>query len=368
MSGNTFGDWFRVTTYGESHGAAVGCVVDGCPARIPLSEGDIQTQLDRRRPGQSRLSTPRTEADRAAILSGVESGLTLGTPIAVSVTNANTRSGDYELLRAVPRPGHADWTWQAKHGIRAVAGGGRASARETVGRVAAGAVAEAYIRSRLPVARIVAWVESVGGVSMPRPEPEAAAAITREAVDATPVRCPDPATAARMAEAIEAARRDGDSLGGVAACLCTGFPPGLGEPVFGKLTAALASAMMSIPAARGFEIGEGFSAAAMRGSEHNDAFAPAEDGSIRPATNRAGGVLGGITTGEPVFFRVAFKPVPSIARPQRTAAFDGTAAELSVPGRHDPCVLPRAVPVVEAMAALVLADALLAQTARSGKL
>ena len=283
----------------------------------------------------------------------------MGTPIAISVENKNARSGDYELLKAVPRPGHADWTWQVKHGVRAVAGGGRASARETIGRVAAGAVAEAFLRARCPGARIVAWVEQVGEVRM-----EQGADYSREDVDVSPVRCPDAAVAVRMAEAIEAARREGDSLGGVVACRCTGFPAGLGEPVFGKLTAALAAGMMSIPAARGFEIGEGFAASSMRGSEHNDVFAAAAGGGIRPATNRAGGVLGGISTGEPIVFRVAFKPVPSIARVQRTAGFDGEPVELSVPGRHDPCVVPRAVPVVEAMAAMVLADALLAQTAR----
>lgn len=362
MSGNVFGEWFRVATYGESHGAAVGCVVDGCPARVPLSAADVQAQLDRRRPGQSRLSTPRDEADRAVILSGVEGGVTLGTPIAISVENKNVRSGDYELLKAVPRPGHADWTWQVKHGVRAVAGGGRASARETIGRVAAGAVAEAFLRARCPGARIVAWVEQVGEVRMGQ-----GADYSREDVDVSPVRCPDAAVAVRMAEAIEAVRREGDSLGGVVACRCTGFPAGLGEPVFGKLTAELAAGMMSIPAARGFEIGEGFSAAAMRGSEHNDVFAAAAGGGIRPATNRAGGVLGGISTGEAIVFRVAFKPVPSIAKAQRTAGFDGGAVELSVPGRHDPCVVPRAVPVVEAMAALVLADAVLAQAARGGR-
>ncbi len=308
MAGNTFGEWFRVATYGESHGAAVGCVVDGCPARVPLSVEDVQAQLDRRRPGQSRLSTPRDEADRAVILSGVEGGVTLGTPIAISVDNRNARSGDYGLLKAVPRPGHADWTWQVKHGVRAVAGGGRASARETIGRVAAGAGAGAVLRARCPGARIVAWVEQAGTVRMERTD---GADWTRADVDASSARCPDPGTAAR-----------------------------------------------------GFEIGEGFSAAAMRGSEHNDAFAPAPGGGVRPATNRAGGVLGGITTGEPIVFRVAFKPVPSIARVQRTAGFGGEPVELSVPGRHDPCVLPRAVPVVEAMAALALVDALLAQAAR----
>lgn len=361
MSGNVFGEIFRVATYGESHGAAVGCVVDGCPARIPLSEADLQAQLDRRRPGQSRLTTPRAEADRAVILSGVENGMTLGTPIAVTVANGGARTGDYAALREVPRPGHADYTTELKYGIRASSGGGRASARETVGRVAAGGVAEAFLRVRCPSARIVAWVEQVGDVRMAPRDAASLAALARADVDATPVRCPDPDAAARMAEAIEAARADGDSLGGVAACLCTGFPAGLGEPVFGKLTAMLAGAMMSISSTRGFEIGEGFSAAARRGSEHNDAFAAAPGGGVRPATNRAGGVLGGITTGEPVFFRVAFKPVPSIARTQRTADFRGRAVDLSVPGRHDPCVLPRAVPVIESMAALVLADAVLRQ-------
>ncbi|HRT04271.1 MAG TPA: chorismate synthase [Kiritimatiellia bacterium] len=354
---STFGTLFRVTTFGESHGRAIGCVIDGCPARIPLAAEDVQPQLDRRRPGATALNTPRKESDVVAILSGVERGQTLGTPIGLSIPNTDTKPGDYAEMETVPRPSHADFTYAEKYGLRARSGGGRASARETAARVAAGAVAEKMLSVFHPV-EIVAWVESVGELAARRPD---FATLTRAAVDATPVRCPDPEAAPRMIAAIEAARDAGDSLGGVVACLCRGVPPGWGEPVFDKLTADLAHAMLSIPATRGFEIGEGFGATLLRGSQHNDPFAAKPGGGIRPASNHCGGIQGGISNGETIFFRVAFKPVSTISLPQQTVAFDGTPVTFEAKGRHDPCVLPRAVPVVEAMAALVLADAFLQQ-------
>ena len=354
---STFGTLFRVTTFGESHGRAIGCVVDGCPARIPLAAEDVQPQLDRRRPGATALNTPRKESDVVAILSGVERGQTLGTPIGLSIPNTDTQPGDYAEMETVPRPSHADFTYAEKYGLRARSGGGRASARETAARVAAGAVAEKMLSVFHPV-EIVAWVESVGSLVAQRPD---FATLTRAAVDATAVRCPDPEAAPRMVAAIEGARDAGDSLGGVVACLCRGVPAGWGEPVFDKLTAKLAHAMLSIPATRGFEIGEGFDATLLRGSQHNDPFVAKAGGGIRPASNHCGGIQGGISNGETIFFRVAFKPVSTISLPQPTVAFDGTPVTFAAKGRHDPCVLPRAVPVVEAMAALVLADAFLQQ-------
>ena len=354
---STFGTLFRVTTFGESHGRAIGCVIDGCPAGIPLAADDLQPQLDRRRPGASALTTPRKETDAVSILSGTDRGLTLGTPIGLSIPNADTKPGDYAEMETVPRPSHADFTYAEKYGLRARSGGGRASARETAARVAAGAVAEKMLSVFHPV-QIVAWVESVGAIVAPRPD---LATVARAQVDATLVRCPDPEAAARMVAAIEAARDAGDSVGGVVACVCRGVPPGWGEPVFEKLTAELAHAMLSLPATRGFEIGEGFGATLMRGSRHNDPFAAKPGGGIRPASNHCGGIQGGISNGEPIFFRVAFKPVSTISLPQPTVAFDGTPVVFEAQGRHDPCVLPRAVPIVEAMAALVLADAFLQQ-------
>lgn len=356
---NTFGQWFRVTTFGESHARAVGCVVDGCPPRLPLSETDIQPQLDRRRPGQSALTTPRDEADRVTILCGVENGLTLGTPLALVVANRDPRPGDYSELATIPRPSHADFTYQAKYGIRAASGGGRSSARETIGRVAAGAVAERWLQRRFGV-EIVAWVSAVGEVESAPIEEDM---LTRAQVDAHPVRCPETGSAHRMAAAIEAAREARDSIGGVLTCVCRGVPPGWGEPVIGKLEARLAEAMLSLPATKGFEIGSGFAGAQQRGSDHNDPFVWANN-RLRTATNRSGGVQGGITNGEMVRFRVAFKPPATIGLPQATVDFEGRPVTLEAHGRHDPCVAPRAVPVVEAMAALVLADAALAQLAR----
>jgi chorismate synthase len=351
---STFGTRFKITTFGESHGRAVGAVVDGCPPRLPLDEADIQPQLDRRRPGQSALTTPRQEADRVTILSGVDQGLTLGSPIALLLENQDTQPQDYAQLAEVPRPSHADFTYRMKYGLNARSGGGRAGARETAARVAAGAVAEKFLKTTHGV-EIVAWVGAVGTLAAPEPAPEALLAINRALVDANAARCPDPAAAKKMIQAIEEAKQAGDSLGGVVTCVCRNAPPGWGEPVFDKLSALLAHAMLSIPAAKGFEIGAGFEGARGRGSEQNDLFVW-QDGRLRTATNRSGGIQGGISNGEPIIFRVAFKPTATIAREQATVDYHGRPVKLKLAGRHDPCVVPRAVPVVEAMAALVLAD------------
>lgn len=350
---NSIGQSFRVTTFGESHGAAVGAVIDGCPSMLELSEADLQPQLDRRRPGQSDLTTSRQEADQVSILSGVENGKTLGSPIALMVRNRDMRPGDYGELSRIPRPSHADYSYQARYGIKAASGGGRSSARETIGRVASGAVADKLLRLRYGV-EIVAWVSAVGDVCSESPDP---AGVRRADVDTSAVRCPDPDAARRMEALVREAAEAGDSRGGVISCVCRGVPAGWGEPVFDKVEALLARAMLSIPATKGFEIGSGFAGTRLRGSEHNDPFMAGPDGGIIPRTNNAGGVLGGITSGAPLLFRVAFKPVATIRRPQQTVDYEGKPVELKVEsGRHDPCVLPRAVPIVESMAALVLAD------------
>jgi chorismate synthase len=352
--GNSFGRAFVVTTFGESHGPALGVVVDGCPPRLPLRVEDIQRELDRRRPGQSSLTSPRREPDQVEILSGVsDDGRTLGTPIAMIVRSVDQRGKDYGEIAERYRPSHADYTYDAKFGIRAVAGGGRASARETVSRVAAGAVARAVL-APLGI-DVIAWVDEVNGIAA-GVDPDGRG-VTREAIDATPVRCPDAAIAAQMIERIERARKDGDSVGGVVRCACTGVPAGWGQPVFDKLDAELARAMLSIPAVKGFEIGSGFAGTRLTGSEHNDPFVKTDDGAIRTTTNRSGGIQGGISNGMPLSMRIAFKPTATIMRPQDTVDRDGNAAVLEPRGRHDPCVLPRAVPIVEAMALLVLADA-----------
>jgi chorismate synthase len=348
---STIGRMFRVTTYGESHGVAVGAIVDGCPARIPLTEADIQPQLDRRRPGQSKLTTPRDEKDKVRILSGTENGLTLGSPIGLWVANDDKRPGDYNHLANVPRPGHADFTYRGKYGILADSGGGRSSARETIGRVAGGAVAEKCLRLWHEVS-ITAWVSSVGSIEAPDLTEEP---ITREMVDRQIVRCPDPAAAACMETLIAEALDEGDSVGGVVTCVCRNVPAGWGEPVFDKADAMLGRAMLSIPATVGFEIGAGFAATRMRGSQHNDPFTM-KNGKLGLKTNHCGGFLGGITTGEPLVFRVGFKPVSTIKKPQHTMGYDGKPVVLENKGRHDPCVLPRAVAIVESMTALVLAD------------
>jgi chorismate synthase len=355
---SSFGQLFRVSTFGESHGGGVGVVVDGCPPRLPLAAADIQPDLDRRRPGQSRLTTQRDEADTVEILSGTHEGHTLGSPIAMLVRNTDARPGAYEDFKDIYRPSHADYTTEAKYGIRAWQGGGRASARETIGRVAAGAVARKLLRLTDGV-EVLAWVSSVAGIDADID----LTTVDLAAVEAHPTRCPDPAAAAAMADAIEAARRDGDSLGGVVTAVARRVPAGLGEPVFDKLDADLAKGMLSLPAVKGFEIGSGFAGTRMTGRAHNDAFVTGPDGRPRTVTNHSGGVQGGISNGEDLVMRVAFKPTATIASPQPTVDRSGAEVELAARGRHDPCVLPRAVPLVEAMACLVLADHRLRQAA-----
>jgi len=359
---SSFGTLFRITTFGESHGAGVGVVIDGCPPKIKLSEAEIQIQLNRRRPAQSRLTTARKEADRVAILSGVDNGKTLGTPIALMVKNTDQRPADYGRMRSVPRPSHADYTYQMKYGIQALSGGGRASARETVGRVAAGAIAEKFLATQCGI-EIIAWVSSVFSIEAPAPD---MMRITRADVDKSLVRCPDSPAAEKMTVAIEEAQQAGDSLGGVITCVCRKVPGGLGEPVFDKAEALLAQAMLSIPAAKGFEIGSGFAGARMRGSAHNDAFIKKGD-RLGTKSNYSGGVQGGISNGEPIILRVAFKPPATISLPQATVDFAGRDTVLEATGRHDPCVVPRAVPIVESMAALVIADLALRQKMRKNE-
>lgn len=358
--GNTFGRMFRVTTFGESHGGGVGAVVDGCPPRIPLSPEDVQAELDRRRPGQSEVTTPRAEADRVEILSGVFEGVTLGTPIAMLVRNQDARPAAYDHLKDVFRPSHADYAWQAKFGIRNWQGGGRSSARETVGRVAAGALARKILRLECGV-EIVAWVSRIHHLDADV-DP---ATVTREAVDANIVRCPDEVVAQRMIETVVQAKEAGDSVGGIVEVVARGVPAGWGDPVFEKVEANLARALMSLPAAKGFEIGSGFAGTRLRGSEHNDAFVM-DEGRVRTRTNRSGGVQGGISNGEEIVCRVAFKPTSTISKAQDTVDGEGRPVVLEAQGRHDPCVLPRAVPIVEAMVALVLADCHLVQRGQVG--
>ena len=354
---SSYGQRFRLSTFGESHGAAVGVVVDGCPPRLPLDVETIQHDLDRRRPGQSRLVTQRNEADRVEILSGLHEGETTGTPIAMVVTNRDQNPGAYDDLQDLYRPSHADWTYRAKYGIRDHRGGGRASARETIGRVAAGAVARRLL-DRVGGIEVVGWVSSVHHIETDL-DPTT---VRVDDVEADPTRCPDPGAAAAMTEAIQQARRDGDSLGGVVTVTARGVPAGLGEPVFDKLDAELAKAMVSLPAAKGFEIGSGFAGTRMTGRAHNDPFEPGPDGP-RTTSNRSGGVQGGISNGADIVCRVAFKPTATIASAQKTVDVDGNPIELAARGRHDPCVLPRAVPLVEAMMLLVLADHWLLQRA-----
>jgi chorismate synthase len=362
MGGNSFGTMFRVTTFGESHGPAVGVIVDGCPPRLAVSAADVQQELDRRRPGQSAITTQRREPDSVEILSGVHDGLTLGTPIAMMVRNQDMRSGDYDDMRTKFRPSHADYTYKAKYGIRAWQGGGRASARETIGRVAAGVLArKALALATTGAVDIVAWVQRVQDLEV-AVDP---ATVTRAAVDANIVRCPDAATAETMIARIDEARKAGDSLGGVVEAVARGVPVGLGEPVFDKLEADLAKAMLSLPAAKGFEIGSGFEGTRLTGSQHNDPFYDG-GGRVRTRSNRSGGVQGGISNGEDIVVRVAFKPTATILREQETVDEDGHDTTIKGRGRHDPCVLPRAVPIVEAMMALVLADHFLRQRGQCG--
>ncbi len=359
--GNTFGHAFRVTTWGESHGDAVGVVVDGCPPGLELSVEDIQPWLDRRRPGQSRIVSQRKESDRAEILSGVFEGRTLGTPILIGVWNEDARGKDYEHMRTKFRPSHADYSYQAKYGIRNWKGGGRASARETIGRVAAAAIANKLLARDYGV-EIVGYVKRVWELCADV-DPDA---VSRDEVEANIVRCPDADMAARMIELIERARKDGDTLGGVVEAVARGAPPGWGEPVFDKLEADLAKAVLSLPACKGFEIGSGFGGVTMTGSQHNDPFYN-EGGRVRTRTNHSGGVQGGISIGENIVIRAAFKPVATIMRPQETVDVEGNPATLQGRGRHDPCVLPRAVPMVEAMMALALIDHAIRQRGQRGR-
>lgn len=356
---STLGVLFRISTWGESHGAGIGVVIDGCPPRVALRAEEINAELRRRKPGQSELTTARKEDDCVEILSGVsESGETLGTPIALLVRNTDARSSAYDEMQHTYRPSHADYTYDAKYGIRAWAGGGRASARETIGRVAAGAVAKAVLRVLCPQMDVLAWVEQVGDV---RCEVNADQ-VTHEIVEGNEVRTADDSTAARMRESIMNARNKGDSLGGTIRCVVRHVPAGLGDPVFDKLEATLAHAMLSIPACKGFEVGSGFGSSLLSGSAHNDAFY-VEGDRVRTRTNNSGGIQGGISNGEDILLRLAFKPTATIMMEQETVTDAKQAATLRGKGRHDPCVLPRAVPIVEAMAWLVLVDHVLRQKA-----
>ena len=353
---STFGTLFRISTWGESHGGGVGVVIDGCPPRLPLSEADIQPELDRRRPGQSDIVTPRKEEDACTILSGVFRGLTLGTPISIMVRNTDARPESYSEMATHYRPSHADFAYQSKYGVRNWEGGGRSSARETIGRVAAAAVAKKVLQTLHPGLDILAWVSVIHDIEADVDPGSVCAAD----IESNAVRCPDAAAAERMVGRIRQVRSEGDSVGGVIEAVVRGCPVGLGEPVFDRLEADLAKAMLSLPATKGFEIGSGFSGTRLRGSEHNDAY-KMEDGRVSTATNRSGGVQGGISNGEPILFRVAFKPTATIARKQATVTVAGEDSTLAARGRHDPCVLPRAVPIVEAMTALVLCDHVLRQ-------
>lgn len=353
---SSWGQAFRIHTFGESHGGGVGVVVEGCPPRLSVSASEIQHDLDRRRPGQSRLVTQRDETDTVQILSGVFEGYSLGSPIALLVSNNDARPAAYAEMKDVFRPSHADYTTEAKYGLRNWQGGGRASARETVGRVAAGAIARKLLAEVAGI-EVLAWVSRVHKIDA-QVDP---ATVTLDLVEASATRCPIPDVASAMTEAIEAARSDGDSLGGIVECVARGVPAGLGEPVFDKLDAELAKAMLSLPAVKGFEIGSGFGATTMTGREHNDAFIPGPHGAPTTRTNHSGGVQGGMSNGEPVVFRVAFKPTATISATQDTVDRDGNPTTLAASGRHDPCVLPRAVPIVEAMACIVLADLWLRQ-------
>ncbi len=363
IMGNSFGHLFRITTFGESHGGGVGVVIDGCPPRLKIDASEIQAELDRRRPGQSKITTPRKETDTCEILSGVFEGQTLGTPITILVRNKDTRPQDYHQMETAYRPSHADATYDAKYGIRNWQGGGRSSARETIGRVAAGAIAKKILQQ-------VAGVEIIGFVKRIK-DLEGIInldTVTLEQVESNIVRCPDAECAQKMIELIEQVRDQGDSIGGVVECVARNLPKGLGSPVFDKLEADLAKGVMSLPASKGFEIGSGFAGTLLTGSEHNDEYYTDEQGTIRTVSNRSGGIQGGISNGENIILRVAFKPTATIRKQQRTVTREGEETLLAAKGRHDPCVLPRAVPMVEAMVALVLCDHLLRHQGQCGTL
>lgn len=356
MAGNTFGKLFRITTFGESHGKAIGVIVDGCPAGIAIDEDFIQSELSRRKPGQSKIVTQRKESDTAQILSGVFEGYSTGTPIGMVIYNADARSKDYSHIADKFRPSHADFTYHEKYGQRDYRGGGRSSARETAARVAAGAIAKLMLQ-QMDI-KVQAYVSQVGHLTLDKSYQDLDLSQTEQNI----VRCPDPALAEEMIDYIKAVRKDGDTIGGVVSCLIKGCPAGIGEPAFEKLHAQLAKAMLSINACKGFEYGSGFAGVTMRGSEHNDLFYQ-EEGKIKTKTNHSGGIQGGISNGMDIYFRVAFKPVATIVPEQESVNTEGEAATVVGKGRHDPCVVPRAVPIVEAMAALVLADQILEQRA-----
>lgn len=345
---NSYGKIFRITTFGESHGPAIGVIVDGCPAGLKIDEVFIQSELSRRKPGQSRITTQRKEDDNVRILSGVFEGITTGMPIAMSIENQDQRSKDYSHISESFRPSHADYTYEAKYGVRDYRGGGRSSARETAARVAAGSVAKLFLQQQNIVIR--AYVSQVGGITAPH-----YSQLDLEKTEDNIVRCPDPTTAEKMIALIEEVRLARDTIGGVVTCVMENVPVGLGEPVFDKLHAELGKAMLSINAVKGFEYGSGFQGIALRGSQHNDAFYK-EEGRIRTRTNYSGGIQGGISNGEDIYFNVAFKPVATIMQDQESVDKHGNTVTVSGKGRHDPCVVPRAVPIVEAMAALVIAD------------
>jgi chorismate synthase len=355
---NSFGNLFRITTWGESHGGGIGVVVDGCPPRLALTEADIQPDLDRRRPGQSKIVTPRKEADRVQILSGTFEGKTLGTPISMWVRNEDQRPEAYSEMATKFRPSHADYTYQAKYGIRNWQGGGRTSARETIGRVAAGAIAKKLLRERYGV-EVLAYVQQVHKISA-EIDPNK---VKFTDIESNIVRCPDAAAAEKMIRLIEKKRRAGDTVGGIVEGVARGVPAGWGEPVFDRLEADLAKAMLSLPASKAFEIGSGFSSILLTGTQHNDAFR-SKGGKVFTTTNRSGGIQGGISNGETIYFRTAFKPVATVMQEQDTVDLDFKNTTLKARGRHDPCVLPRAVPMVEAMTALVLIDHALRQKAQ----
>ena len=350
---NTFGEIFRLTTFGESHGPAIGGVIDGMPAGIGIDLGVVQRELDRRRPGQSALTTPRKESDRVEILSGLFEGKTTGTPIGFIIRNENQHSADYDNLRDVFRPSHADYTYYNKYGIRDHRGGGRASARETAARCVAGAFAKIALQTQ--GINVKAYTSQVGGIALPGTYKD----YDLNAIESNAVRCPDPATAEKMADLIKSVKAEGDTIGGIITGVITGVPVGVGEPVFGKLHATLGAAMLSINAAKGFDYGSGFAGVTQRGSKQNDLFVADGEGHVHTLTNNSGGIQGGISNGEDIYFRVAFKPVATLLREQPTVDKDGHAAAIKARGRHDACVLPRAVPVVESMAAMTLLDYLL---------
>ena len=359
--GNTFGHLFRITTFGESHGGGVGVIIDGCPPRLEISEEEIQLELDRRKPGQSNIVTPRKESDICKIISGVFEGKTTGTPIAIIVPNIDARSQDYNEMSDKYRPSHADATYDAKYGIRNWKGGGRSSARETIGRVAAGAIAKKILKQIADV-EIVGYVKQIKDLES-TVDPNT---VTLEQVESNIVRCPDAECAEKMLELIDQIIRDHNSIGGIVECVARNVPKGLGEPVFDKLEADLAKSVMSLPASKGFEIGSGFAGTLLTGSEHNDEYYIDETGNIRTQTNRSGGIQGGISNGENIVIRVAFKPTATIGKEQKTVTRSGEETTLAAKGRHDPCVLPRAVPMVEAMVALVLCDHLLRHQGQCG--